>query len=519
MSQSSPPEAVTSPARRSIVPIPPRYEVMRHIGTGGMASIWAAQDQVLGRWVAIKVLADNLAEQPRFVERFEREARLAASLSGHSNVITIYDVGEHEGRPFIVMEYLSGGTVADRLRSGRRPTPAEAVRWLRETASALDYVHQQGVLHRDVKPQNLLFDERGRLVVGDLGIARAAFESRLTTSGELFGTAAYMAPEQVDGDPGSPASDRYSLAVVAFELLTGALPFAGGNMAEQARHKLEDEPFAASSVAPGLPPAVDSVLSRALSREPRERWPSACKFVDELEQALGTPAATEDPEDTVALPVPPSDSAEAPEPVAPPRPLGAPPAVEPQPVEPLPVEPRWDIRRPRVWPRVLAVVLLVAALGGIALAAGALSGGGDKELSLRDRREARREAAQTRRQERARRERSSSAAPAQSSPPAAPSPATPAGGSPATLNDRGFALMQNGRYSEAVPVLQRAVAGYPAGSTDLGYAYALYNLARSLRLAGRPAEAIPYLEKRLKFANQRGVVKRELAAARRAAGG
>ena len=480
-----------------------------------MASIWARTGPVaraLG--LAIKVLADHLAEQPRFVERFEREARLAASLSGHSHVITIYDVGEHEGRPFIVMEYLSGGTVADRLRSGRRPTPVDAIRWLRQAASALDFAHQRGVLHRDVKPQNLLFDERGRLVVGDLGIARAAFESRLTTSGELFGTAAYMAPEQVDGDPGSPASDRYSLAIVAFELLTGSLPFAGSNMAEQARHKLEDEPFAASSVVPELPPAVDSVLSRALSREPRERWPSACKFADELEQALGaTAAATEDPEDTAALPVPPPVSAGVPEPtasqpVASPRPLAAPP----------PVEQRWDIRRPRIWPRALAVLLLVAALAGIVLAAGALDGGGDKALSPHDRREARREAAQARRQERVRREQASSASPAQGSP-AAPSTPAPAGMSPADLNARGFALMQQGRYSQAVPLLKRAVAGYPPGSSDLGHAYALYNLGRALRLSGRPADAIPYLEKRLKFANQRGVVKRELAAARRATGG
>src|SRR4051794_566726 len=123
MSQSSPPEAVAAPARRSIVPIPPRYAVTRQIGSGGMATIWSAEDQVLGRCVAIKVLAENLAEEPRFVERFKREARLAASLSGHSHVITIYDVGEHQGRPFIVMEYLSGGTLADRLRSAQRPGP------------------------------------------------------------------------------------------------------------------------------------------------------------------------------------------------------------------------------------------------------------------------------------------------------------------------------------------------------------------------------------------------------------
>ena len=347
MSQSSPPDAVTAPPRRSIVPIPPRYEVMSQVGAGGMASIWAAQDQVLGRWVAIKVLAENLAEQPQFVERFEREARLAASLSGHSHVITIYDVGEHEGRPFIVMEHLSGGTVADRLRSGRRPPPAEALEWLRQAASALDFAHERGVVHRDVKPQNLLFDERGRLVVGDLGIARAAFESRLTTSGELFGTAAYMAPEQVDGDPGSPASDRYSLGVVAFELLTGTLPFAGANMAEQARHKLESEPFQATTVAPGLPPAVDDVLRRALSRRPRDRWPSGASFVDALAAALGAPAAEPEQVATVA---PTEETRVASPPAVDTDPLAPPPPrapADPPPIEPWPAAHRWKIRRVR----------------------------------------------------------------------------------------------------------------------------------------------------------------------------
>jgi serine/threonine-protein kinase len=512
MSQSSPPqEAAPVTARRSIVPIPPRYEVMRQIGTGGMASIWAARDQVLGRWVAIKVLGDNLAEQPRFVERFEREARLAASLSGHSHVITIYDVGEHEGRPFIVMEHLSGGTVADRLRSGRRPPPAEAIEWLRQTASALDFAHERGVVHRDVKPQNLLFDDRGRLVVGDLGIARAAFENRLTTSGELFGTAAYMAPEQVDGDPGSPASDRYSLGVVAFELLTGTLPFAGSNLAEQARHKLEDEPFDASAVAPELPPELDPVLRRALSRRPGDRWPSASGFVDALEQALGTPPAVEKPESTQPLPMPPAPDPVAEKPPAPPL------AFDPQ-----PIAPSWEVRRPRRWPRWVAVGLLLAALGGVVLASGALDGGDDESLTLRERREARREAAQERRRERApsRDERSSSGSPTPSTPraPTTTTP-TPSGTSPSALNDRGFALMNQGRYADAVPLLQRAVAGYPSNSTDIGYAYALYNLGRSLRLSGRPAEAIPYLERRLRFANQRATVRRELAAARRDAAG
>ena len=211
--------------------LPERYAVVNMIGVGGMASIWAADDEVLGRRVAIKVLAEQFAEQPRFVTRFQREARTAALLSGHPHVVTIYDVGEAGGRPFIVMEYLAGGTLAERMAAGRPPRE-EVVQWLREAASALDFAHEKGVVHRDVKPRNLLFDDRGRLVVADFGIARAAFEESLTVSGELLGTAAYISPEQALGEPATAASDRYAFAVVAFEALTGALPFGGGTLVE-----------------------------------------------------------------------------------------------------------------------------------------------------------------------------------------------------------------------------------------------------------------------------------------------
>ena len=300
---------------------------------------------------------------------------------------------------------------------------------------------------------------------------------------------------------------------MAFELLTGALPFAGGNLAEQARHKLEDEPFAASSIAPELPPAVDSVLSRALSRDPRERWPSACKFVDELEQALGTPAVTEDPEDTVALPVPLSDSAEAPEPPSLRR--GG-----------------WGCRRrlslngstsagrastetppPRLGRRVLAVVCSVAALGGIALQAALLSGGGDKELSLRDRREARREAAQTRRQERARRERSlllvGAGAQGFTGPAISCYPGRRVARDPQRPRLRPHAEWASSRGragpgSALSPVIPRE------DTADLGYAYALSTWRASCASPGKPGRSHPYLEKRLKFANQRGVVNAEL---------
>ena len=258
------------------------------IGVGGMASIWAADDEVLRRRVAIKVLAEQFAEQPTFVSRFEREARTAALLSGHPHVITIYDVGEEAGRPFIVMEYLAGGTLAERM-AGSRPSRQHVLEWLRQAAAALDYAHEKGVVHRDVKPRNLLFDDRGRLVVADFGIARAAFEEALTVSGELLGTAAYISPEQALGEPATPASDRYALAVVAFEALTGGLPFGGGTLVEIAHRRTEQDPPRASARSPEVPAAVDDVLLRGLAREPGERWGTATAFVDGLEQAYAEP--------------------------------------------------------------------------------------------------------------------------------------------------------------------------------------------------------------------------------------
>ncbi len=445
------------------VDLPDRYAVTGLIGVGGMASIWAAEDRQLRRRVAIKVLAEQFADQPNFVARFEREARTAASLSGQPHVVTIYDVGEHAGRPFIVMEHLSGGTFADRM-SAARPHREEILRWLGEAASALDFAHEKGVVHRDVKPRNLLFDDHGRHVVADFGIARAAFEDSLTASGELLGTAAYIAPEQVSGGAATPASDRYALAVVAYEALTGGLPFGGGTLIEIATKRSQMDPPRPSERSPELPPAVDDVMMRALHADPAQRWPSATEFVEALERALAQ---------------------------------GAPPA-------PPPLPPPMTVQRMR--PR-RSVPVAAILLGLAAIAIGTIvgltvlrddSGGGTRadrgRVSTADRRQ------QTTKRDQ-------------------PAPAPAQTQAPATLNDQGFQLMNAGRYDDAIPVLQRAVAAFPPDSTDLPYAYALYNHGRSLRLAGRADEAIPILERRLKFANQRGVVKRELAAARRDAGG
>jgi eukaryotic-like serine/threonine-protein kinase len=177
------------------IELPDRYAGVRHVANGGMAAVWAAEDQVLGRLVAIKLLAAHLAEDERAVHRFMREARAAATLSSHPHVVTIYDVGEHGGRPFIVMEHMAGGSLAAVVRK-RRPPLDDSLRWLGEAAGALDAAHERGIVHRDVKPGNLLLDERRRLGVADFGIARLAWETSVTQTGQVLGTAAYLSPEQ-----------------------------------------------------------------------------------------------------------------------------------------------------------------------------------------------------------------------------------------------------------------------------------------------------------------------------------
>src|SRR5215208_5026672 len=224
-----------------------------------MASVWEAHDHLLDRRVAVKVLASHLGEDDRARRRFAREARAAAGLSSHPNVVTIYDVGEHDGKSFIVMEFVRGGEqIAHRV----------ALRWLAEAGSALDAAHEAGIVHRDVKPANMLLDEKGRLALAAFGIARLGLEDQITQTGQVLGTASYISPEQAMGQPATAASDRYSLAVVAFELLTGSKPFIGDNFAAQARAHVDDEPPPASERDIDVPRAVDGVLARGMAKDP-----------------------------------------------------------------------------------------------------------------------------------------------------------------------------------------------------------------------------------------------------------
>ena len=476
--------------------LPERYEVRGHIANGGMASVWCAYDATLGREVAIKVLARQFAGDDVAIRRFKREARTAAGLSAHPHVVMIYDVAEAAGRLYIVMEYLAGETVADAIRAGavRRD---QALRWLAEAASALDYAHGRGVVHCDIKPRNLLLSLDWRLYVADFGIARLATEDTLTGTGQLLGTAAYLSPEQALGAPASDASDRYALAVAAFELLVGQRPFTAERFAVQVRQHIEADPPRASSRNPTLPRAVDAVLARGMAKRPEDRWTTAGTFVDALDAAFSPPGRARR---LTAVPPPP--------------------------------------RRAR---RTAAV----AALGAACVAVGivvAMARLGAVRHARASTTVARLSPPAPRRVHRSKPKAkpkpvpapvagapATIATPTTTTTPTAPSTATaapttatattatlPAPQPPAAagLEARGHQLMLDGAYSAAIPVLRQAIAAASPG--DVNYGYALFDLGRSLRLAGDPHAAIPVLQRRLQIPNQTPVVLSELRRAQRA---
>ena len=265
--------------------LPPRYRNPTRIGYGGMGEIFRAEDDVLGRTVAVKVLAERYARDDSLRSRFTREALAAARLSGEPNAVTIFDVGEWHDRPFIVMEHLDGGSLEDRLHEGA-PSPDEALAWLDQAAAALDAAHRHGIVHRDVKPGNLLLDQDGGLRVADFGIASAAGLDSLTMTGTVLGTAGYLSPEQAQGARADPASDRYALGVVAYELLTGRRPFESDSPTAEATAHVNAE-------VPSVSPRLDPVFRRALAKDPRDRYETTAAFVAELREALeGAPATT-----------------------------------------------------------------------------------------------------------------------------------------------------------------------------------------------------------------------------------
>lgn len=261
-----------------------RYRLDSLLGRGGMAEVYLAVDTQLGRQVALKVILGELAADAQLVDRFLREAQLVASLE-HPHILPIYDLGEHEGAPFLVMPYLRGGSLADHLRRERIPYE-KAVAWLAQIASALDAAHLAGVLHRDIKPSNVLIGRDDRLFLADFGIARLAREtSRLTRTGTIIGTPVYMAPEVIAGGDAAASADRYSLAVMAYEMLSGTPPFFGENVLSVLHQHANEAVPSIHARRAELPPELDHVLERGLAKAPGDR-PTTCM---ELAEAISIP--------------------------------------------------------------------------------------------------------------------------------------------------------------------------------------------------------------------------------------
>jgi eukaryotic-like serine/threonine-protein kinase len=540
-----------------------------------MASVLLCEDERLGRQVAVKRLH---ADSPVDVElRFNREAKLGASLN-HPNLVSVFDTATDDEGVLIVMEYVEGEPLSRMLRRGPlRPEEVSAV--ARDLGDALDHAHAQGVVHRDVKPSNVLIREDGLSKLADLGIATASDGTKITRSGTVLGTAAYMAPEQLDGRRAGPAVDVYALAAISFEALSGKRP-REGRTPMQIAHKIATEGAPdLRDVWPQASKEAARVLQRGMARKPEERPASAGEFARELCEALeeapqktrktrllrrGSTKRSAAPA-AAAAGAAPALAAAAPARAAPPTPTDAPqtpngrepatpaqgaasvpPASPPRPIPPRAAEADGDGKsragagasrstsrreRPRVTAFVLAAIFI--ALAAATIAGAVLSGGDDEgsKSSSADNTPAKPKADANKKQQQKKepaaekkpKEEPAAAAPAE--PAEEPAPAQEeqptssydaARGS--ALNDDAFVRMRQGDYAGAVPILQQAVKLFPPDSTDIHYAYTLYNLGKSLREVGRPAEAVPYLEKRLQWSDQADTVQRELDLARQQAG-
>ncbi len=278
-----------------------RYRIIRKLGAGGMANVYLAHDQELGRRVAIKILDDRHASDEQFIERFRREAQNAAGLS-HPNIVSVYDRGEAEGTYYIAMEYVEGRTLKE-LIVARGPSPLGiAIDYTRQILSALRFAHRNGIVHRDIKPHNVIVDGDGRVKVMDFGIARAGAASQMTEAGSIIGTAQYLSPEQARGAPVDQTSDLYSTGIVLYELLTGTVPFNGETPVEIAMKHLSQVPAPPSSRREEIPRDLDFVALRALAKDSSDRYHSAEEMDSDLERiarGIGVSAETAEAATTV----------------------------------------------------------------------------------------------------------------------------------------------------------------------------------------------------------------------------
>jgi serine/threonine protein kinase len=415
-----------------------RYRLERTLGRGGMAAVWLGRDERLDRPVAVKVLSDTIASDPGFVARFRREARTAAGLS-HPNLVGIYDFSDEGERPYLVMQFVPGETLASCLERGQ---PVDCGQLARELLDALSHIHGVGILHRDIKPANIVIEPSGTAKLIDFGIALPRDATALTSTGLVLGTERYLAPEVMEGQPASERSDLYSCGLVLRQC---------------------KDPRS---------PALEALIAAMTSKDPRDRPLSAADALERLER--------------------PSAVVEAPTEVL--KPVG------PEPTE------RLNPSRRKIGAAILGLVAAAMIVALVALAGSDdPTGGGGRQAAP------------------AARESSPPSASAEVAEPTrtAAAPEEPAAGDPArgsALNEEGFTLIQAGEYEAAVPVLEEAVGSFPEGTSDVVYAYALFNLGNALRLSGQPEEAIPVLERRLKIPNQEAEVREELEAAYAAAG-
>jgi eukaryotic-like serine/threonine-protein kinase len=337
-----------------------RYLIIRKLGAGGMANVYLAEDQELGRRVAIKILDDRHAADDSFIERFRREAKNAAGLS-HPNIVSIYDRGEAEGTYYIAMEYLSGRSLKELIVS-RGPTPTRiAIDYTRQVLAAIGYAHRHGIVHRDIKPHNVVVDGDGRLKVTDFGIARSG-ASQMTEAGSIIGTAQYLSPEQAKGAPVDQRSDVYSVGIVLYEMLTGQVPFTGDTPLEIAMKHLSEVPVPPSELREDVPEDLDMVVLRALAKDPEDRYQTAEEMDADLARVargLGVSPETADAATAVlagaGISGAPTIIAPGPTKLAPPQPPARTPPAAYYGYEGPP-------RRSRsIWPWLLALLLLVAA--------------------------------------------------------------------------------------------------------------------------------------------------------------